>query len=130
MIAIEIPEGSNPYQYLSEMIKGRGLSGGMILGFGGLKWAKIGIFNGRNYDVQLIMAREGHALEVASLIGNYLLPEKGDVSINLYVTLSRDHGEVYSGYLVKAEVKPFLDVFLEEVGSNLFDVFKYRAGKL
>ena len=129
MIAVKVPEGNDPAQYLSTIIKEKGLNGGKIVGIGGFKWAKVGIYNGKTYDVQLIMAREGHVLEVASLIGNYLLLPDGEASIHIHVTLGRDHGEVYAGHLVKAEVTPFLEVFLEESSNNPAEVFKHRVKK-
>ena len=129
MIAVKIPEGNDPIPYLSTIIKNKGLRGGKILGIGGFKWAKVGIYNGKTYDVQLIVGREGHVLEVASLMGNYILLPDGEVSIHIHVTLGRDHGEVYAGHLVKAEVSPFLEVFLEEAKNNVAEVFTHRVKK-
>ena len=116
MIAVKIPGGVDPLKYLSTAIKQKGLSNGKVIGAGGFRWAKLGIFNGKTYDVQLIVAKEGRVLEVASLIGSYSLLPNGDVSLHIHVTVGRDHGEVYAGRLMKAVVDPSLVVFLEEGG--------------
>ncbi len=129
MMAVKIPEGADPVESLRKVIKEEGLKGGLIAGIGGFKWAKVGVYTGRNYDVQLVVAKEGRVLEVASLLGNFLTTPEGEVSIHIHVTLARDHGEVYAGHLVKAEVKPFLEVFLSEASNDVAEVFSHRVKK-
>ena len=74
----------------------------------------MGILNGKTYDIQLIVSKEEHVLEVAEFIGSFVKEKRGNISIHIHVTLGRDHGEVYAGYLSKAEVDPFLEVFILE----------------
>ncbi len=129
MLAVKVPEGADPAEYLSSIIKEKSLKGGAIVGIGGFRWAKVGIYTGRDYDVELVLPQEDHVLEVASLMGNYLLRPDGKVSVHLHVTLGKDFGEVYAGHLVKAEVSPFLEVFLLEASNDLTEVFNHRVSK-
>ncbi len=129
MKAVKVPAGSDPIEHLKQTIKSLNLSGGLIVGIGGFKWAKLGIYDGRTYHVELIVAKEEKILEVAPLIGNYLITPDGEVSIHLHVTLGRDHGEVYVGHLIKAETHPFLEVFLIEAENNIAEIFNHRVGK-
>ncbi len=129
MKAIKIPEGSDPIEYLRKVIKESGYRGGLIVGIGGMKWAKVGIFNGKTYHVELIVAKEDRILEVAPLVGNFFIRPDGDVDIHVHINLGRDHGEVYAGHLVKAEVFPFLEVFLLESENEVSEVFSHRLKK-
>jgi len=127
VVPVKVPEGADPHEFLREFISKEGLSGGLIIGIGGFEKATIGVFRGDTYDVMEVEAFPGHVLEVASLTGNYVSTD-GAVSTHIHVVLARSHGETYAGHLVRARVKPFLELFLIEYG-DLTRVFDHRVGQ-
>ena len=105
----------------------RGLRGGLVLAIGGLKHAELGVYDrgaGR-YVVQTLDATADETLEVAPMLGNYLVTSSGHVSVHLHVNLAWRRGSA-AGHLVSGLVDPFLEVFLVEVGDVVREVFFHR----
>ncbi len=127
IIPVKVPEGADPHEFLRDFISKEGLVGGVIIGIGGFEKATIGVFRGDSYDTMEIGAFPDHVLEVASLTGNYVVTKDG-VSTHIHVVLARSHGEIYAGHLVKARVRPFLELFLIEHG-DLTKIFDHRVGQ-
>ena len=125
IIPIKVPKGADPINYLGDKIRNDGLIGGFILGIGAFEKVKVGVYKEDTYDIAEVYSRDGHVIEVTSLLGNYL--RVGDiVSIHIHVNLARSHNEFYGGHLIEAVVNPFLEVLLIEVG-DLSKIFTHRV---
>ncbi|MCD6340683.1 MAG: DNA-binding protein [Desulfurococcales archaeon] len=125
IIPVKVPKGADPIIYLGNKVRNDGLIGGFILGIGAFEKVKVGVYKGDTYDITEVCSRNGHVIEVTSLLGNYL--RVGDnVSIHIHVNLARSHNEFYGGHLIEAVVNPLLEVVLIEVG-DLSKVFTHRV---
>ncbi len=123
-MVVKVPEGEDPVSFFRSKISELGLSGGLIIAIGGFEWAEVGIYKGDGYEVRRVEAEEGKVLEVAPLVGNYVV-FGGEVSVHLHVNLGKRHGEVLAGHLLEAKVKPFLEAFLVEA-EGVHEAFAHR----
>lgn len=123
---VRVPERATVHEYLRDYILANGLKGGIILGIGGFEYAQIGFLNvvSRSYTVKELKGVE-EILEVAPIVGNYIVKPDGTVSIHIHVNISTAEGAI-AGHLLKAIVNPFLELFLIEVGESVREVFTHR----
>jgi predicted DNA-binding protein with PD1-like motif len=120
-------KGSEIPDILAKAIQERGLRGGIIIAIGGLRRAEIGVYDREKgtYSVESFEAENGETLEVAPLIGNYMITSKGSLSIHLHINVSSRSSRA-SGHLVKGIVDPFLEAFLIEAGDVVKEAFTHR----
>jgi len=122
---VKIPRGSYVHEYIRSIVKSSRLRGGFIFGIGALAKAEIGVYTGKEYVVERIEAPENRVIEVAPMMGNYVV-YNGRVSVHIHATLSLGDGRVYSGHLVKGLVNPFIEALVIEVG-DLTSIFGHRV---
>lgn len=124
---LKIEEGSEVKIAIESYVLSRGLRGGVVLGIGGLAEAQVGYFNPttRAYWIEDVYPEEGKVLEVASLLGNYLVRSDGHVSVHLHVVIS-DGIKTRAGHLLKGVARPFLELFLLEIGDEVRGTFIHR----
>lgn len=124
---LKVEEGSEVKSAIESYVYSRNLRGGVILGIGGFAEAQIGYFNpaAGAYWIEDVYPEDGRVLEVASLSGNYLVRSDGRVSVHLHVVLS-DGAKVRAGHLLKGIARPFLEVFLIEIGDEVRGAFIHR----
>jgi predicted DNA-binding protein with PD1-like motif len=128
VLAVKVPKGRDPHEFLRQKARELGVKNALIIGIGGFRKAEIGVFRGDGYDTLIIESKPPHILEVANLTGN-LIDLGDDISTHIHVTLGRSHSELFAGHLIKAEVDPFLELFLIESSSDLKEVFDHRLMK-
>lgn len=125
--AVKLEEGSTLPEALEELIIREGLKGGLIAGIGGFRKAEIGYYNPltSEFTREVLEAPEDEVLEVLTLLGNYMVRSDGIASIHTHATLGVKNVGVKGGHLLKAEVRPYLELFLVEVG-DLRKVLPHR----
>lgn len=125
--AVKLEEGSTLPEALEQLILKEGLKGGLIAGIGGFRKTEIGYYNPltSEFTREVLEAPEDEILEVLTLLGNYMVRSDGSVSIHTHVTLGVKNIGVKGGHLLKAEVRPYLELFLIEIG-DLRHVFPHR----
>jgi len=72
-IFVKIPQGEDPLRYLERL----DLDAGFFIGIGGLDYAKIGVFDGRQYRTIEVTPLPNYILEVLSITGNIVKGEDG-----------------------------------------------------
>jgi len=125
---IKIPEGSLLPQALEEKIGELGLKGGLIVGIGGFESIELGILNPstREYITTSYRSTEQFNLEGVSIVGNYFLRSDGKVATHIHVSVAPNERTVVGGHLIRGVVRPFLELFLVEVGEEVREIFKHR----
>jgi len=109
-IVFRIELGEKIPDSILNVVKKYGISSGIVIGIGGLKSVKLGIFKGEGYDVKEYKCENG-ALELVSLIGNIALLND-EPSLHLHVTIGLPNGQTVSGHLFEAEVYPTVEIFI------------------
>ncbi|MEZ0393999.1 MAG: DUF296 domain-containing protein [Desulfurococcaceae archaeon] len=118
VLVLRAPEGSDVHEFLAGAIRSGGLSGGLVIGIGGLSQAELGIFvpSEGAYKIIRLEPPSGAVLEVAPLVGNYVA-RGPEVSIHLHATLGTPNG-AFAGHLIRGTVRPMLELFVVEVGAE------------
>jgi len=116
---LKVPSGSSPHQAVEDLLSRQGVKAAAILGIGGFRWARLGVFSpeeGRYHTLD-VEAEPGRVLEVLSITGNSVLGPDNAYYTHLHAVVAKAPGEVYAGHLVDARVEPFLELFiLEAIG--------------
>ncbi|MEM0015339.1 MAG: DUF296 domain-containing protein [Zestosphaera sp.] len=125
--AVKLEEGSTLPEALEQRILSEGLKGGLIAGVGGFRRAEIGYYNPltSEFTREVMEAPENEILEVLSLLGNYMVRSDGSLSMHIHVTLGIKDAGAKGGHLIKAAVRPYLELFLIEAG-DLRQVLRHR----
>ncbi|MGB9725691.1 MAG: PPC domain-containing DNA-binding protein [Fervidicoccaceae archaeon] len=128
MKVIKIPEGSIFPHELEKKIIELGLKGGLIVGIGGFESLELGILNPkmREYVVNTYKSTENLNLEGVSIIGNYFLRSDGKVATHIHISIAVDERTMVGGHLIQGKVRPFLELFLIEVGEDVKKAFSHR----
>ncbi len=132
LLVVKIQEGEELLDALKKVVSGHGIGLGLVVGIGGFKRVRIGLFRGDGYDEVDVEALPGHVLEVAGLTGNVVVGSDGNVYPHLHVVVARRQDEVYAGHLLEAIVKPFIELFIVELVENADaarELFKHRWSK-
>jgi predicted DNA-binding protein with PD1-like motif len=93
------------------------LSAASLTGIGALSEATVAFFDPAKKDYDEVPIAE--QTEVLSLIGNVALNEAGDRQLHLHVVLGKRDGTALGGHLLRAEVRPTLEVVLSESPPDL-----------
>lgn len=125
---LKIPEGSSFPEELEREIEKLGLKGGMVMGIGGFESLELGILNPttREYAVNKYTSTDNVNLEGVSIIGNYFVRSDGKIATHIHVSIATGRGSSAGGHLIRGRVKPFLELFLIEVGEEVRRAFVHR----
>ncbi len=115
-IALRLSPGDDLLRSIEAAARERGIRTAFVMGIGGLRLGRVGVFDGEGYRPMEIRPRGGGAVEVASLLGNVTLRE-GKPFAHIHVVLSNGE-EVLAGHLLEgSEVWPTAEiVFLATEG--------------
>jgi predicted DNA-binding protein with PD1-like motif len=102
---------------LLDFARAQELSAASLTGIGALRAATVAFFDPdrREYDEVPV----DDQVEVLSLIGNVALNEAGDRQLHVHAVLGRRDGTALGGHLVRATVRPTLEVVLSESPPDL-----------
>lgn len=125
---IKIPKGSTFPQELEKKIAELGLKGGLIVGIGGFENLELGILNPTTgkYIINKYESSETYNLEGVSISGNYFLRSDGKIVTHIHVSVAPNEKIMVGGHLIQGKVRPFLELFLIEVGDEVKKAFSHR----
>ncbi len=84
---------------------------------GAFQNATLGYFDWEQKDYRHIPVKE--QVEVVSLLGDVARDERGKPKIHAHVVLGRSDGSASAGHLIKAEVRPTLELVLTDTPAHL-----------
>lgn len=101
---------------LSEFARREKLSAGQFSAIGAFQSAVLGYFNYDEKDYDRIELNE--QVEVLSLLGDVTL-HHGEPKVHAHVVLGKRDGTAWGGHLLKAIVRPTLEVIVSEAPAHL-----------
>jgi hypothetical protein len=106
--------GDDPVEGLTRWAADAAIEGAHLTAIGALSGASIGWFDldARDYRVNEVTDQ----VEVVSMVGDITAPLPGETSpkLHVHVVLARSDGRALGGHLLKAAVRPTLEVVVEE----------------
>jgi uncharacterized protein len=123
--ALVFDPGDEPVSGLSEFAKQNHLGASHFTGIGGFQEAVLGYFELEKKDYKKIPVDE--QVEVLSLVGDIAL-EKGEPKVHAHVVVGTSNGSTYGGHLLKARVRPTLELVLTESPKHLHRQFNKAFG--
>lgn len=114
--ALVFDEGEEPAEGLLEFARQQKLSASQFSAIGAFSEVELGFFQMEKQDYKKIPIKE--QLEVLSLLGDITLSENGP-KVHAHVVLGKIDGTAWGGHLLKARVRPTLEVILVESPKHL-----------
>src|ERR1041385_5989752 len=115
--AIVFDSGDEVMENLKRFANENQLSASNFTAIGAFSDCVLGYFNFEKCDYKHIPIAEH--VEVLSLVGDVTLGEKSERKIHAHVVLGKSDGTAHGGHLLKAHVKPTLEVILTEAPEHL-----------
>jgi predicted DNA-binding protein with PD1-like motif len=84
---------------------------------GAFQEATLGYFDWQQKDYRHIPVEE--QVEVVSLLGDIAMGEKGQPKVHAHVVLGKSNGAAMAGHLLKAKVRPTLELILTQTPAHL-----------
>ncbi len=130
---VKIKEGVNPHQAIEKFLEDNGISFAYISGIGAFDWIKVGVYSPEEnkYYPMDVEAEPGRVLETLALTGNSVLGPDGSYYTHLHVVVARRPNEIYGGHLIDGRVRPFLELIVIELATNIDvprELLKHRWG--
>jgi hypothetical protein len=117
--AVVFDAGDEPIEGLTQWAAEAGVDGAHLTAIGAFRSASIGWFDpaARDYRVNEV----DEQVEVVSMVGDITAPAAGDSSpkVHVHVVLAGPDGHALGGHLVRATVRPTLEVVVEETSRAL-----------
>lgn len=126
---VKVEKGEDPFDVLKRVAKENAVGFAYVVGLGGFRRVRLGLFSGGAYEERVVEAEEGKVLEAIGLTGNLVTGPGGEVYPHLHVSVARRQDEVYAGHLLGGTADPFLELLVVEVQAPAEDVrelFKHR----
>ena len=123
--AIVFSEGEDPAAGLLEFARDQKLSASQFTAIGAFSEVELGFFEMAKRDYRVIPIRE--QTEVLSFLGDITLSGKGP-KVHAHVVLGKADGTAWGGHLMKAKVRPTLEVILTESPRHLHRVHDVKTG--
>ena len=95
----------------------RGIRAATLTGLGALSAATVAFFEPDRKEYEELPVTD--QTEVLSMIGNIALDEEGGPRLHVHVVLGRRDGTAIGGHLMRAEVRPTLEVMISESPADL-----------
>jgi uncharacterized protein len=109
--------GDEVMQELLDFARQQELRAASLTGIGALSGATVAFFDPERKEYEEVPV--DCQVEVLSLIGNVALNESGDRQLHVHVVLGRRDGTALGGHLLRAEVRPTVEVMLSESPAEL-----------
>src|SRR4051794_16691769 len=97
---------------LAQLARDEQLSAAQITAIGAFQSATVTYFDWETKNYIPIPVAE--QVEVASLVGDIGVDQQGEPALHMHVVLGRRDGSAIAGHLAKANVRPTLEVVIEE----------------
>jgi predicted DNA-binding protein with PD1-like motif len=102
------------------------LSAAQFTAIGAFSRAELGYFDWERREY--LRNPVGEQMEVASLIGDIALGQKGEPALHIHVVLGRRDGAAVAGHLLEATVRPTLEIVLTESPAHLRKRYDPESG--
>lgn len=123
--AVIFDEGNDPIEGLTNFARKKQLGGSQFTAIGAFSRATLGYFNWETKEYEKIPVEE--QVEVLSLVGDIALKE-GQPEVHAHVVLGKRDGTAHGGHLLKAEVRPTLEVIITESPAHLQKKHDEKSG--
>jgi uncharacterized protein len=123
--ALVFDAGDEPMSGLSEFAKQNHLGASHFTGIGGFQDVVLGYFELEKKDYKRIPVDQ--QVEVLSLVGDIAL-EKDEPKIHAHVVVGTSNGAAYGGHLLRARVRPTLELIVTESPQHLRRQFNEALG--
>jgi predicted DNA-binding protein with PD1-like motif len=111
---------------LQDFAGNENVSAAQITAIGALSDAVLGYFDWERKHYLHIAVKE--QVEVAALVGDVAQSPSGEPAVHLHMVLGKRDGTALAGHLVKAHVRPTLEVVLTESPAHLRKVHDPETG--
>lgn len=125
ILVVVMDEGDEAMTALTQAIREHGLTAGQVTAVGGFRSSELGFRDPDRGDVVRIPVDE--QVEVISLVGD-VVEADGEATPHLHSVLGRRDGGTVGGHLLRAEVRPTLEVIVTEVPAELTKRTDPRTG--
>lgn len=115
--AVILSAGDEAILCLKQFAADERLSAAAITGIGAFQSAELAYFDWEAKKYHPIPVQE--QVEVASLIGDVAVDPDGKPAIHVHAVLGKRDGTAVAGHLLKADVRPTLEIILTESPSHL-----------
>ncbi len=125
VIFVRLEDGDEIIAKLTEIAEKRDIKGAFVMGIGGIRRAKVGVFvpEKGEYEPEEV---EGFS-ELVSLLGNISILPDGKPFPHLHVTLGTKKG-IVAGHLLEAEVQVTAEIFITTLSKKLSRELVNRYG--
>lgn len=123
--AVIFDSGDEAMEVLLSFAKEQKLGASNFTGIGACSTVVLGYFDWEKKDYNQIRVNE--QVELVSLIGDITL-EKGDPKVHAHAVVGKRDGSAMGGHLLKAYVRPTLEVVLTESPTHLQRSFDLQSG--
>ena len=123
--ALIFENGDEPVSGIESFAKENQLNGSHLTAIGAFERVTLGYFDWREKKYHHIQIDE--QVEVVSLVGDITL-SKGEPKLHAHVVVAKRDGSAHGGHLIKATVRPTLEVMLIETPEHLRRVHDPESG--
>ena len=114
--ALVFDTGDEPVSLLTRFAEEHGIKAARFTAIGAFSEAVVGYFDWERKDYLRVLIQE--QVEVLALVGDIALA-KGKPKLHAHVVLGKRDASAHGGHLLKAHVRPTLEVILTESPSHL-----------
>ena len=114
--ALVFDTGDEPVSLLTRFAEEHGIKAARFTAIGAFSEAVVGYFDWERKDYLRVLIQE--QVEVLALVGDIAL-DKGKPKLHAHVVLGKRDASAHGGHLLKAQVRPTLEVILTESPSHL-----------
>lgn len=111
-VAVVLETGDEAMKCLTAVAREQQLSAAQITGIGAFSDAVLAYFDW--HDKRYVEIPVDEQVEVASLIGDIGVDDEGEPALHVHLVLGRRDGSAMAGHLVRAHVRPTLELLLSE----------------
>ena len=115
--ALVFDTGDEVIGELTSFAKENGLDAASFTALGAFSGATLGYFDMEKKEYEKIPVEE--QVEVLSRVGTVALKEDGEPQVHAHAVLGRSDGTTRGGHLLEANVRPTLEVVLEDSAEHL-----------
>jgi predicted DNA-binding protein with PD1-like motif len=126
MFAVVLETGDEAMSCLQEFVRSNKILAAQLTGIGAFAEATLGYFDWKKKDYISNAIHE--QVEVASMIGDVALSPSGDPALHIHVVVGKRDGTALAGHLLKALVRPTLEVILNESPAHLQKAYDPQSG--
>jgi hypothetical protein len=124
--AVIMKTGDEVLSTMKEFAREERIAAAQITAIGALSDVTLLYFNWTTKEYEKIPVDE--QVEVASMIGDIALDPKGQPTVHIHLVVGKSDGSAMAGHLGKAQVRPTLEVIVEEAPAYLQKVHDPETG--